>query len=322
VPEVNKIIGRGALVQPEKIFSYGEKAEGIIKSRVPEESEFPKVVLIDTISFCNLKCSMCSHRNMKRKAGIMNWELYRKIIDEIAENEPNAQIWITFFGEGMILKDLPERIEYAVGKGVTNICLNSNGALFREEFAERLIRAGLRRLLVGIDSINEETYKQIRVGGDYTRTVNGVLRYKEMLDIFGEPGQDICVQFVEMDINSKEIDEFVAFWNSHNIKCKVRPMVSWGNKVNASNLVETEERLPCYWMMNTMSVIDTGIVPLCTSDLDSEYPQGDINVRTMKDVWNKELKTVRLMHREGRWSELPEMCRGCSDWQSGYAKYI
>jgi MoaA/NifB/PqqE/SkfB family radical SAM enzyme len=258
---------------------------------------------------------------MKRKPGIMPFPLYRKIIDEIAENEPGAQIWITFFGEGMILKDLPERIRYAVSKGVTKICLNSNGALFEEEFAKRLIHAGLRRLLVGIDAINEETYRQIRVGGDYSRTVNGVIRYKEMLQQFGRLEQEVCVQFVEMDINRAELEDFVEFWNNHDVKCKVRPMVSWGGKIEASNLVETTDRLPCYWMMNAFNITDTGRVAFCTCDVDCDIPKGDVNNQTIKEVWNNSLRQLRNMHREGRWNELPEMCAKCNDWQSGYANY-
>ena len=79
-----------------RVINFDDKAREIIKGRVPEEKDFPSVVLIDNISYCNLKCSMCFHKNMKRKAGIMEWDLYKKIIDEIAENNPNAQIWITF----------------------------------------------------------------------------------------------------------------------------------------------------------------------------------------------------------------------------------
>ena len=33
----------------------------------------------------------------------------------------------TFFGEGLMLKDLPERVKYARDKGLTNIILNTNG---------------------------------------------------------------------------------------------------------------------------------------------------------------------------------------------------
>ena len=46
--------------------------------------DFPDMIPIDNISFCNLRCSMCSHNGMLRQPGIMNMELFKKIIDEIA----------------------------------------------------------------------------------------------------------------------------------------------------------------------------------------------------------------------------------------------
>jgi hypothetical protein len=41
------------------------------QNRIVDAGDFPKVVLIDTISYCNLKCSMCVHKDMKRKKGTL-----------------------------------------------------------------------------------------------------------------------------------------------------------------------------------------------------------------------------------------------------------
>lgn len=306
-------------------FVFNEETKDIIRGRVPEEKDFPSVILIDNISFCNLKCSMCFHKEMKRKSGIMNWDLYRKIIDEIAENNPNAQIWITFFGEGLMLKDLPERIKYAHDKGLTNIILNSNGNLIRTEFSKRLIEAGLNGFYVGIDAFKPETYEQIRVGGNLEKVKNGVLEYKKLLEEFGKEDQRVVVQFVEMDINANELENFVNFWHKENgIECKVRPMVSWAGKAGriATNLKETEERLPCYWAMNTINITDTGNVALCSVDLDCASPMGNVVNSTIKEVWNTTLREFRDNQRQGKWDKIPELCQGCKDWQSGYARYM
>ena len=47
--------------------------------RVSEASEFPKVILIDNCNACNLQCSMCDHKNMKRyrKVQLMDMETYQ-----------------------------------------------------------------------------------------------------------------------------------------------------------------------------------------------------------------------------------------------------
>jgi radical SAM protein with 4Fe4S-binding SPASM domain len=313
------------MTKEKRVINFDDKAKEIIKSRIPEEMDFPKVVLIDNISYCNLKCRMCFHKNMKRKSGIMEWDLYKKIIDEIAENDPNAQIWITFFGEGLMLKDLPERVKYARDKGLTNIILNTNGNLIKTEKSKALIDAGLNGFYVGIDAFKPETYEKIRVGGKLERVVKGVLEYKKLLEEYGKPDQKVVVQFVEMDINADEINDFVKFWHDeHGIQCKIRPMASWAGKVEnqASNLVDTPDRLPCYWAMNTINITDKGDIALCSADLDCEVKLGDVVNHSIKEMWNTTVKEFRTNHREGNWDKIPPMCQACKDWQSGYAKYL
>lgn len=290
-------------------------------SRIPEEQDFPSVVLIDTISYCNLKCSMCPHKHMRRKPGIMSWELYKKIIDEIAVKNPEAQIWITFFGEGLILKDLPEKIRYAKDRGLKHIDFNSNGNLLNPENSRQLIESGLNRLLVGIDAFDPETYAKNRVGGKIERVVQGVLEYHRLLKEIGRNDQSVCVQFVEMENNRAEMERFVDFWNSHGVSVKVRPMISWAGQVEAANLTSGVQRLPCYWAMNTINITDTGKVAMCSVDLECDVPMGDINTQTIEDVWKSALLKFREQHRKGEWDDLPEKCRNCLDWQSGYADY-
>lgn len=313
------------MAKEKRVINFDDNAKEFIKSRVPEEIDFPKVVLIDNISYCNLKCSMCFHKEMKRPSGIMEWDLYKKIIDEIAENNPDAQIWITFFGEGLMLKDLPERVKYARDKGLSNIILNTNGNLIKTATSKKLIEAGLNGFYVGIDAFKPETYEQIRVGGKLEKVRNGVLEYKKLLEEYGKPDQTVVVQFVEMDINAAELDNFVKFWHDENgIQCKVRPMVSWAGKagMQATNLQETEDRLPCYWAMNTINITDIGDVALCSVDLDCASPMGNVVNSSIKEVWNASLKEFRTDQREGNWDKLPPMCQECRDWQSGYAKYL
>src|SRR4030042_2163614 len=143
-----------------------KKKEEIIESqltqgRLEEAKYFPKVVLIDTISYCNLRCSMCVHKDMTRKKGIMRWDLLTKIIDEIAEVDKNARVWMVFFGEALIMKKkrhtIFDMIVYAKEKGLTDVVLNSNANLLDDESAMGLIAAGLVALYIGIDAFKPET---------------------------------------------------------------------------------------------------------------------------------------------------------------------
>lgn len=297
-----------------------------LQGRLGEAGDFPRVVLIDTVSYCNLKCSMCVHKTMKRKKGIMPWKLFARIIDEIADVDKNIRVWMVFFGEALLLKrrspSIFDMIKYAKGKGLADVVLNSNANLLDEEAARGLIQAGLDAIYIGLDAFTPETYRQVRIGGDYKQTVQNIIRLMKLKKALGAEKPSVFVQFVEMDINQAEKEAFIAFWNAQGAQVKIRPKVSWAGSIEAPNLLlGNEDRWPCYWAMQTMSITDTGKVVTCAVDLDAQYIAGDITHETLRQVWNGGLRELRRLHLEGRFEELPENCRNCRDWQSARADY-
>jgi len=296
------------------------------QGRLEESGRFPKVVLIDTVSFCNLRCSMCVHQNMTRKRGTMHWDLFTKIIDETAAVDKNVRVWMVFFGEALILKKrkptIFDMIAYAKGKGLTDVVLNSNANLLDEEAARDLINAGLDAIYIGIDAFSPETYSKVRVGGNYEQTVKNVLNLIKLQHQMNKSNPKVFVQFVEMGVNKQEKDEFIKFWSDHGATVKIRPKVSWAGAIEAPNLVMgNDERWPCYWAMRTMSITDQGKVVTCAVDLDARFVAGDITKQTLQEVWNGKLRELRELHKSCRFEELPPNCRDCRDWQSARADY-
>jgi len=293
--------------------------------RSEEAVGFPAVVLIDNCNACNLRCSMCDHPNMTkhRKVQIMDMCLYRKIIDEIAAENPSARVWEIFFGDPFMCRDMPERIRYAKEKGLTDVVLNTNGVLMKPDKARAVIEAGLDSMYVGIDAADAATYEQIRVGGKYETAVANVLAYRDILREIGRPEQKLFVQFVVSDINEDQVEAFKAFWTSEGVNVKIRPKVSWAGLVSADNLQENEQvgRRPCYWLMRTINICADGRAALCSVDVHCRVPCGDANTSSLKELWAGLLQEYRHMHMQGHFSELPPMCRDCRDWQSGYADF-
>ncbi len=302
------------------------KEQQEIAGRIQDAGEFPRVILIDTISFCNLRCSMCVHPNMRRQKGIMKWPLFTKIIDEIAEVDKNVRIWMVFFGEALLLKrrkpSIFDMIAYAKNKGLTDVVLNSNANLLDEKAARGLIASGLDAIYIGIDAFHPETYAKIRIGGNYEQTVDNVRRLIHLKKEMHSAKPDVFVQFVEMDINTAEKESFVAYWTKQGATAKIRPKVSWAGLIEAPNLIlDNNDRWPCYWAMQTMSITDTGQVVTCAVDLDARYVAGDVAKQSLREVWNGELRKLRQLHAAHQFADLPPNCRDCRDWQSARADY-
>jgi len=296
------------------------------QGRLRDAGDFPKVVLIDTVSFCNLACSMCVHPAMTRKKGVMSWDLYTKIIDEVALENKQVRVWMVFFGEPFVIKNrnpsIFDMIRYAKDKGLTDVVTNSNANLMDEDAARKLIDSGLDAIYFGLDAFSPETYAQIRINGDYAKTVKNIQNLLKLKKELKSDNPEVFVQFVEMDNNGGEKEAFITFWNKQGAKVKIRPKVSWAGLIEAPNFVLGDaDRWPCYWAMQTISITDTGKVVTCAVDLDARFIAGDIGNTSIKDVWNGKLKEMRTLHTEKRFKELPEICRDCRDWQSARADF-
>ncbi|MEW6740279.1 MAG: radical SAM/SPASM domain-containing protein [Nitrospirota bacterium] len=294
--------------------------------RTSESDRFPEVILIDNFNGCNLRCSACDHRNISKYRRIqkMDFDLYKKIIDEVAIKNNKARVWEIFFGDPFLCNDMDLRIKYAKDKGLQDVVLNTNGVLMIPEKAKSFILAGLDSIYVGIDAATEETYKKIRVGGDFEKVVLNVLQYRDLLREYGKETQKLFVQFVLSDINGHEVEDFKKFWMHEGVHIKIRPKVSWGGIVDAPNLQPNEKvmRKPCYWLMRSINICADGEVALCSVDVHCRVKCGNVKERTIEEVWKGQLKLYRAMHKEERFGELPELCKQCRDWQSAYADYF
>lgn len=290
--------------------------------RIEDAGNFPKVVLIDTINYCNLRCSMCGRGNMTRKGGMMDMDLYRKIIDEIAEKDKTVRIWLVFFGDPFMLQDkFYPFIIYAKSKGLKDVVVNTNGNLMNEKHAQKLIESGLDAIYVGIDAVNPGTYAKLRIGGNLDTVKKNVLTLIKAKETLGVDKPAVFTQFVEMEENKHEKAEFIRYWTKEGAIVKIRPKISWAGTVGAKNLAKTTKRYPCYWSMRTMNILYDGRVCLCATDYDGKFIAGNVATESLLSVWLKGLKTIRDLQSSGQYHLLPQVCRDCLDWQAAKAKF-
>jgi len=304
--------------------------------------KFPPSIVIENTTACNLRCQHCSHKNMTRKKGNMEEGLFRKIIEEIAREAPDTRVWMTFYGEALLLKKyIHKRIAYAKKIGCKQVILNTNGTFMDEEVQDNLIKSGLDELIVSIDAITKETYDKIRIGGDYDATVKNTLSLLKKVALSPRKKPRVVTQFSIMEENEHELDEYRKFWKSKGAIMKPRPKLSWGGTVDAANLAtescyvkegdgffdcvkkesipnipQTNHRYPCYWMMNVICITWDGYIPFCANDFDVRITQGDVSERTIKSIWQNEIRKYWKAQLRGDYSEAPVFCQRCLDWNS------
>lgn len=274
--------------------------------------DFPVDVAIESIAICNLQCIMCPQAKLTRERGIMHPDVYKKIIDEVAQESPTTRIWLALMGEATLLKsEICRRVKYASDKGL-NVNFNTNAVLLDPNLADELIDSNPNTIYIGLDATTEETYNKVRIGGDF----NKVVANAEYLIKHKRPEQTVIMQFIEMFENCHETEEFKEYWLSKGVPVKLRPRLGWGVGVGADNLMLSDkERFPCQWLLRTCSIHWDGRFAQCDGDFNTLYSPGDIRMQTIKEVWNGELAKRREWHWTGDFTHLP--CSECKDWQAG-----
>ena len=281
------------------------------------QTPFPQQIVVEVTAACDQKCIFCGRTYMERPKKTMRREIFYKIVEEVARENPFAELWPTFMGEAMLLRNrFFDLIRYAREAGCQKITLNSNGNHLDKRTIPQLLDCGVDRFIISCDAHTKETYERIRVGGLFERLYGGVNLLIDTMHRLGRSRPLIEMQFSVFNENEHEVEDFRRFWLERGVVVKIRPKVYWSGIVEGGQyrVKVDENRVPCLWAMDTCAIHWNGNVVMCAIDCDGKYVAGNLEIQTIKEIWNGPLKCVRELHGRRRFKELPEICRKCPDW--------
>ena len=156
---------------------------------------------------CDFRCVYCMSEHMRflPKSEVLSFEE----IDQIAAAfiaRGTRKIRLTG-GEPLVRRDimeLVERIGRHLGHGLDELTLTTNGSQLRR-YADRLKGAGIRRINVSLDTLDERKFREITRRGRIADVLDGI-------DAAAEAGLKIKLNMVAMrGINDGEIEPMMAF---------------------------------------------------------------------------------------------------------------
>ncbi|MBI4971299.1 MAG: radical SAM protein [Candidatus Omnitrophica bacterium] len=279
---------------------------------------FPPQIVVESTAACNLECIHCGHATMKRMRGNMKEELWKKIIDEIADTAPATEVWPTFYGEALLLgKKVTERIRYAANKGLTNLVLNTNGTMLSDELIREVLDCGLVRLIISLDGFKKETFEKIRKKANHEKVFRQTERLLEIKRNMKASHTRIEVQFSKMDENESEVDAFREYWLARGAYVKTREKLTWAGTKSASNLYQEMDRIACPWALRTCAIHWNGDLVACAVDYEGGFVAGNVMKDSIATIWNTKHKEFATLHLSHQFDKLPSLCRNCPDWQVG-----
>ena len=264
---------------------------------------WPDIVQIESTNLCNAKCVFCPRDEMHRRQGVMDFELYRKVVDEC------AALGITHvrehnYGEPFLDKQLVEKVRYAKSKGIREVGMISNGSLISEDIARGMIDAGLDAINISVDAAGKEVFESTRVHLDYDTVINNIRTLVRLRNASGKTHPKLILSFVRQN-NSADEQAFIAEWSKVADKIHITDLHNWAGTLNE----KTDVQFPCYRLWMTFTVLWDGRVSMCCADFDGRHIFGDLRTQTIAEVWNSPL--YRAARREHLESGGPGICRTC-----------
>ena len=277
-------------------------------------AHFPLHVDIETSAKCNLRCPMCPSRHVPKqeysKYGYMDMALFKKIVDECAENNVFS-IRLSWRGEPLVNPRLSEYVHYAkVVKRIPNVSFLTNGSLLRGELAEKLIDYGLDYISVSIDGL-ADIYEVVRHPVKFKTIYENLRNFKELKREKGVKKPAVRITTLWPAV-AKDPGAFYDTLGPVCDKIVYNPLKDY-------TVTEPQkEDFICQFPWERLFVAFNGEVQPC-SNTKEKFIIGNVNESSLKEIWHSsEMNDLRQLHTTGRRMEVFP-CNRCS-YGIDYAK--
>lgn len=289
--------------------------------------ETPLNLFIDPCNICNFKCKFCPNGDSKlikdtnRKQTIMDFNVYKKIIDDLKEfDKPLNTIHLYKEGEPLLNKHLPDMIKYAKeSNSIKYVDTTTNGYLLSPKVTKSIINSGLDRINISMYGMSDEQFlKFTGVKINFEKYVNNIINLYE-----NKGNCEICIKitgdFITEEEKIKFFDTFGDYtdrifienaapcWVEFDVEKRLGIKITKGiynNPITYTNI--------CPYIFYMVSINSDGTVSLCFLDWKRKLIIGDIKKQSLKEIWNSnELFKYQVEHISGNRKNI-NVCKHCS----------
>lgn len=282
-----------------------------IYPEIKKTTEYPPNLQIEITSMCNLRCIMCYQHDKSFSSkknghmGIMNFDLFKKIIDEI---EGNLEA-VTFAsrGEPTLNPELEKFLKYCENKFL-GLKINTNATMFNEKIINTLLSSDLETLVLSIDAADKEMYEKIRINSNFDKIINNLELFRKIKEN-NYKNSKLKVRISGVLINDKQnINDIKKFYEKFADEFAFVNYNPWESSYeNEINNIST----PCSDLWRRMFVWWDGKVNPCDYDYKSTLSVWNAKDLSIKDIWTSvEYEELRNKHLNNRRKEI-EPCKRC-----------
>lgn len=291
----------------------------------------PYVLLIDPSNLCNLKCRFCPSGNAalikstNRTQAVMDFNLYKKIIDDAAEfEEPIKVLRLYKEGEPLINPHFADMVRYAKESGnILRVDTTTNGLLLNPTLNREIVSAGLDQINISVNGVNEEQiYKYCRVRLDFEQYVSNIRDLYEHRD-----GCEIYIKSIKENLTGEEQKKFHEIFGDISDRIFLeRISPAWPGyqfedmemEFETGNYGQAiEDRMACPYLFYIMVINSDGSATTCVGDWRHLQILGDTKKQSLREIWHsKKMESFWRNHLTGK-KDCYDMCRCCEVIQYG-----
>ena len=245
--------------------------------------QVPNIMRVENISFCNEKCIICPYESVKRSKGIMQDDLFKKIVVEhsLLAERPKL-IFPASIGEPFMDKNFLDKLLFA-SNYYSDIAAFTNASLLTKENFLSYIKNGGTELMLTLHGFSKERYTYITKTDYYDVVRSNIERVAYLnynsnkpirlfLDVYADFSYE-CEQFVDKMKKLGVIAQRIAIENTHN----------WGGAVEGCSKKELSEH--CIRIYEQFGIQFDGTVVPCCIDVSGKYILGNAKSQTIEEIF-------------------------------------
>lgn len=317
-----------SLYERAVIFESHAAADALLDQLL--DARCPSVPFLDQIELtnrCPMRCGFCPRGvpgKMSRPTGFMELALFRRLLEQLPDGQAAYRpLELHHLGESLLHPQVADFVAAATARGLPTE-MSVNPSLLTPELGRRLLDAGLRRLVISLDGLDDPTLVRIRgPAARYTRAEPNLQALLDEVAARGEAAPQIVIQMIELHANRDQREAFLARWGTTGLKtvsAYIKALDGPDPEAAETGPAQGEPlRYLCSYPFRSVVVLWDGRVVPCCRDDDGRLILGDLNRQTLGEIWHGPV--ARELRRRHRRDELPpgHLCSGCAWSRQSFA---
>lgn len=281
------------------------------------DAPVPPILTVELTNYCNLRCGYCTSPLALRPRGFMTESTIARLEAQIAE-AGITRVRLVGNGEPTLHPRFAEYVR-RLAAATRFLSMVTNGRSLPDAVIDAILEAPVRLVEFSAQGTTKEAYESTRVGGDYDRFRESLLRLKARRDERGAATL-INIRVMVCPSDRDREGEIVEHWKPF-ADTVMRQYVLQRRELPPdpdaylSRQHARDEYPRCTLPFKDLGVLWTGEVPLCMRSQEQVGEPGlllgNVNTATIRELWTSStMKQYRQAHRGRDTARMP-ICAGC-----------